>query len=94
MRRLVIAVLAALMLSAGVAHAAPQKQRPAAAALYYSSYGHPHSLTPPAPSPAVSEAADGPSWTAAILAGAGLIVAFGSVGVLAGRATVRPKPTA
>jgi hypothetical protein len=53
---------------------------------YYSSYG-----SPPEPTATTAITADGGvTWTAAILIGAMLTVAAGGLGVLAGRASVRP----
>jgi hypothetical protein len=54
---------------------------------YLSSYGTPQ---PPATASAVT-ADPGPTWTAAIIVGALLIVTAAGVGVLAGRASVRPR---
>jgi hypothetical protein len=53
---------------------------------YYSSYGSPPAQT----APTAATADGGVSWTAAILIGAMLTVVAGGLGVLAGRATVRP----
>ena len=54
---------------------------------YLSSYGTPQ---PPATSTAVTAAA-GPTWTAAIVAGTLLAVISAGIGVLAGRASARPR---
>ncbi len=58
---------------------------------YYSSYGTPASRPRPLSSVPVPAGHSGPTWTASILAGALAILAGAGVGVLAGRATVRPR---
>jgi hypothetical protein len=49
-------------------------------------------IAPPQPQHAAAPA-DGPSWTAAILGGVGVMVVFAAAGVAVGRASVRPQPT-
>jgi hypothetical protein len=61
-----------------------------AAERYYSSYGRAEPLAAPT-TPATAATDGGPSWTAAILGSALLILAAAGLGVLAGRTTMRPR---
>jgi hypothetical protein len=74
--------------SYGATAARPDGLRAAQAAeRYYASYGTPRPLTAPTTS-AQAVTHGGPSWTAAVLAGAVLIVVAAGLGVLAGRAGI------
>jgi hypothetical protein len=61
-----------------------------AAERYYSSYGAPLPLAVPA-TQVTATAGHGPGWTAAILAGSLAMIATAGLGVLAGRASKRPR---
>lgn len=95
MLRFAVGLLAALTLAAAAAGtaAAGPPQRPAAQALYYSSYGNPRPLAPPAASSTATASSNGPTWTVAILGGVAVMLACGCAGVFAGRASVRSRPT-
>ncbi len=57
---------------------------------YLSSYGTPEPLTA-STAPAAAPTGDGPSWTAAIAASAVLMLGAAGLGLVAGRASVRPR---
>ena len=90
---LVLALAALLALAPAGALASPRDRTPRALLAterYYSSYGTPEPLAAPTtPAPAATDG--GPSWTAAILGSALLILAAAGLGVLAGRTTMRPR---
>jgi hypothetical protein len=70
----------------------PDAERAALATEHYlSSYGIPQPLAPPTTPTTTTPATGRPSWTIAILGAVLLIAAAASIGVLAGRASIRPR---
>ena len=95
-RALALAALLAIAVPGGALAQVTQPdtvQAARAAEQYYGSYSSAQPLrAPAAPAPAVTDDSPSPSWTAAILVGAFLIVTAAGGGVLAGRASTRRGP--